>query len=399
MASLTRGIFIVGAKRTPFGTFGGKLAGKTCVDLQETAAKAALSAANVNPELVDSVIIGNVLSCSSVDAPYISRHVSLRCGIPIPTPALTINRLCGSGFQSLINGAHDILMGDSQIVLAGGSDSMSQAPYAVRNIRFGTKLGVDIKLEDMMWAALTDFHCKTPMGITAENLAEKYNITREDVDKFALRSQMNWKTAHENGNFKSELAPVALEIKKKPFSFDTDEHPRVQTTLEMLAKLPPVFKKNGTVTAGTASGICDGAGAIILASEEACKTHNLKPLARLVGYGIAGVEPTIMGIGPAPAIRKVLAKANLQLKDIDTVEINEAFAAQTIACQRELDLDPEVLNVSGGAIALGHPLGASGSRITAHLVHELGRRKLKYAIGSACIGGGQGIALLLEGIH
>lgn len=276
---------------------------------------------------------------------------------------------------------------------------MSQAPYAVRGIRFGTKLGVDIKLEDMMWAALTDFHCKTPMGITAENLAEKYKISREDVDAFALRSQLTWKNAQENGHFKGEIAPVSLIIKKKEVSFEIDEHPRVQTTLEGLAKLPPVFKKNGTVTAGTASGICDGAGAVILASEEACRTHNLKPLARLVGYGIAGVEPTIMGIGPAPAIRKVLGKANLKLSDVDVVEINEAFAAQTIACQRELDLNPEILNVNGGAIALGHPLGASGSRITAHLVHELGRRKLKYAIGSACIGGGQGIALLLEGIH
>jgi acetyl-CoA acyltransferase 2 len=399
MASLTRGIFIVGAKRTPFGTFGGKLADKTCVDLQEIAAKSALASANVNPELVDSVIIGNVLSCSSPDAPYISRHVSLRCGIPIPVPALTVNRLCGSGFQSVINGAHDILMGDSQIALAGGSDSMSQAPYAVRNIRFGTKLGVDIKLEDMMWAALTDFHCKTPMGVTAENLAAKYNISRQEVDQFALRSQLNWKAAHENGHFKGETAPVSLVIKKKEVSFEVDEHPRVQTTIEGLAKLPPVFKKNGTVTAGTASGICDGAGAIVLASEEACKTHNLRPLARLVGYGIAGVDPTIMGIGPAPAIRKVLAKANLQLKDIDLVEINEAFAAQTIACQKELDLNPEILNVNGGAIALGHPLAASGARITAHLVHELARRKAKYAIGSACIGGGQGIALLLEAIH
>jgi len=399
MAALTRGIFIVGAKRTPFGTFGGKLAGKTCVDLQEVAAKAALQSANLSPELVDSVVVGNVLSCSSVDAPYIARHVSLRCGIPIPVPALTVNRLCGSGFQSVINGAHDILMGDSQIALAGGADSMSQAPYAIRDIRFGTRLGVDMKLEDMMWAALTDFHCKTPMGITAENLAAKYEISREEVDQFAMRSQVNWKSAHDNGVFNAELAPVELLVKKKPVSFAVDEHPRTQTTLDGLAKLPAVFKKGGTVTAGTASGICDGAGAIVLASEEACKTHNLKPLARLVGYGIAGVEPTIMGIGPVPAIHKMLSKAGLQLKDIDIVEINEAFAAQTLACQKALDLNPEILNVNGGAIALGHPLGASGSRITAHLVHELARRKAKYAIGSACIGGGQGISLLLEGIH
>lgn len=396
MASLTRGIFIVGAKRTPFGAYGGNYVRKTCTDLQEVAAKAALQSAQVNPELIDSVVIGNVLSCSSVEAPYVARHVLLRCGIPIPVPALIVNRLCGSGFQSIVNGAHDILMGDSRVVLTGGTDNMSQAPHAARGLRFGVKLGADPVLEDTLWSALTDQHCKTPMGVTAENLAEKYNISREDADKFALKSQTNWKTAQDNGYFTAEMAPVTVKVKGKDVAVDVDEHPKPKIDSASLAKLPSVFKKNGTVTAGTASGICDGAGAVVLASEKACSEHKLTPLARLVGYAVAGVDPTIMGIGPAPAIRKLLKVTGLELKDISLVEINEAFAPQTIACQRELELDPAILNVNGGAIALGHPLAASGSRITAHLVHELRRRKAKYAIGSACIGGGQGIALLLE---
>ncbi|XP_042229930.1 3-ketoacyl-CoA thiolase, mitochondrial-like [Homarus americanus] len=398
MASVTRGIFIVGAKRTPFGTFGGKLAKHSPTDLQEVAAKAALTAANVNPELVDSVVVGNVIGCAHTDTIYISRHVGLRCGVPISSPALTVNRLCGSGFQSVINGAHDILMGDSKIVLTGGTDSMSLAPYAVRNIRFGTRLGTDLSMEDTLWASLTDAHSKTPMGVTAENLAAKYNITREDADAFALKSQLNWKNGQDNGHFDAEIAPVSIKTKKGPADMTVDEHPKPQTLLESLAKLPSVFKKNGTVTAGTASGICDGAGAVILASEEACKEQNLKPLARLVGYAVAGVEPSIMGIGPAPAIRKLLKVSGVDLKDVGMVEINEAFAPQTIACQKELDLDPAILNMNGGAIALGHPLGASGSRITAHVAHEIRRRGLKYGIGSACIGGGQGIALLLESL-
>ncbi|XP_047470741.1 3-ketoacyl-CoA thiolase, mitochondrial-like [Penaeus chinensis] len=398
MAALTRGIFIVGAKRTPFGAFGGKLAKLTPTDLQEIAAKSALAAANVKPELVDSVVVGNVIGCAHTDTIYISRHVGLRCGVPLESPALTVNRLCGSGFQSVVNGAHDIIMGDSKVVLTGGTDSMSMAPYAVRNIRFGTRLGADLAMEDTLWASLTDAHCKTPMGVTAENLSAKYNITRQDADEFAFKSQMNWKNAQENGHFDAEIAPVTLKTKKGPADMTVDEHPKPQATLEGLAKLPSVFKKNGTVTAGSASGICDGAGAVVLASEEACKEHDLKPLARLVGYSIAGVDPTIMGIGPAPAIRKLLKISGLQLSDIGMVEINEAFAPQTIACQRDLDLDPAVLNMNGGAIALGHPLGASGSRITSHVVHEIRRRGLKYGIGSACIGGGQGIALLLESL-
>lgn len=287
-------------------------------------------------------------------------------------------------------------MGDSKVVLTGGSDSMSLCPYAVRNIRFGTRLGADLGLEDMLWASLTDLHCKTPMGVTAENLADKYKITRQDADDFALRSQKNWAAAQENGHFTAEMAPVTIKSKKGAEEMAMDEHPKPKTTAEGLAKLPSVFKKGGTVTAGTASGVCDGAGAVVVASEGACGELGLTPLARLVGYAVAGVEPTIMGIGPAPAIRKLLKVTGVEMKDVGMIEINEAFAPQTIACQRELDINPDILNMSGGAIALGHPLGASGARITAHVVHEIRRRGLKYGIGSACIGGGQGIALLLE---
>jgi acetyl-CoA acyltransferase 2 len=396
MASLTKGIFIVAAKRTPFGTFGGKLADKTSIELQEIAFKAALAAGKVDPSLIDSVVVGNCISSSSTDGPYISRHAALRSGVQQHVPALTINRLCGSGFQAVVNGAHDILMGDSQVVLTGGSENMSQSPFCVRNIRFGTRLGAPYNLEDSLWAALSDQHIKTPMGVTAENLAVKYKISREEVDNFSLQSQKRWAEANAGGRFKEEIVPINLKIKRQDVVMDSDEHPKPSTTLEGLAKLPTVFKKDGVVTAGGASGICDGAGAIIIASEAAVKQHNLTPLARLVGYGISGCDPHIMGIGPVPAIQKVLAVTGNNLNQIDLIEVNEAFAAQALAVQKELGIENDKFNVNGGAIALGHPLAASGSRITAHLVHELRRRQAKLAIGSACIGGGQGIAVLLE---
>nr|QBH73976.1 mitochondrial 3-ketoacyl-coa thiolase [Orthoderella ornata] len=399
MAALTKGIFIVAAKRTPYGTYGGKFLKKSITDLQEVANKAAIAAAGIKPEHVDSVVIGNVNANSSSDGAFMPRHAALRAGIPIDRPAFAVNRLCGSGFQAVVSGAQSIIMGDSKIALTGGAENMSQSPFVLRNMRFGTTLGVNQELEDALWLGLMDTYCKMPMAITAENLAEKYSVKREEADEFSLRSQILWKKAHDNGYFKEELAPVNVKVKGKEVPVDTDEHPRPQTTAEGLAKLPALFKKNGVVTAGSASGICDGAAAVILASEEAVKENGLKPLARLVGYSIVGVEPSIMGIGPAPAIKKLLQISGKQLNDIDLVEINEAFAAQTIACQKDLKLDIEKLNVNGGAIALGHPVGSSGSRITGHLVHELRRRKAKYGIGSACIGGGQGIALLLESIH
>jgi len=394
--ALSRGVFVVAAKRTPFGTFGGSLKGHSPTDLSVIASNAAIKESGLSPENINSVCIGNVLSASAPDAPYLARHVALKCGLPVPTPALIVNRLCGSGFQSIVNGVQEIIAGDAQVVLTGGSDSMSACPYAVRDIRFGTKLGADPKLEDMMWASLTDMLSGTPMGVTAENLAVKFDVTREDCDAFALRSQQTWGAAAAAGVFEDEITPITLKIKKKEVEMSLDEHPKPKTTLEQLAKLPPVFKKGGVVTAGGASGICDGASAVMVASEEAVKEHNLTPLARIVGYGVAGCEPTIMGIGPVPSIQAMLEKTGVSLGEVDQVEINEAFAAQALSCQKALDIPLEKFNTCGGAVALGHPLAASGSRISAHLVHKLRRNGEKYGIGSACIGGGQGIAILFE---
>ncbi|XP_030556746.1 3-ketoacyl-CoA thiolase, mitochondrial [Drosophila novamexicana] len=398
MSAVTKGIYIVAAKRTAFGTFGGALKNINQTQLQTTAAKAALDAAGLKGEQVDTVIVGNVIASSSTDGIYVPRHVGLNCGVPIEKPALGINRLCGSGFQSIVNGAQDILVGGAKVALTGGVESMSQTPFIARNMRFGTTLGANYNLEDALWAGLTDTHCKLPMALTAENLADQYKISRERVDEFSLRSQRNWEKGQQEGAFNAEITPIKLKVKGKEVDFVVDEHPRPKTTIEGLAKLPSLFKKNGVVTAGTASGICDGAAAVIVASEEALKEYNLKPLARLVAFSFVGVKPEIMGIGPVPAIQNVLRVSGKKLEDIDLIEINEAFAAQTLACADALKLDQTKLNVNGGAIALGHPLGASGSRITGHLVHELQRKKLKYGIGSACIGGGQGIALLLEAV-
>ncbi|XP_010959686.1 3-ketoacyl-CoA thiolase, mitochondrial [Camelus dromedarius] len=393
--SLLRGVFIVAAKRTPFGAYGGLLKDFTATDLAEFAARAALSAGKVPPETVDSVIVGNVIQ-SSPDAIYLARHVGLRVGMAKEVPALTVNRLCGSGFQSIVSGCQDICVKDAEVVLCGGTESMSQAPFFVRNIRFGTKFGSDVKLEDSLWMSLTDQHIQTPMAITAENLAVKHKISREDCDKYALQSQQRWKAANDAGYFHNEMAPIEAKTKKGKQTMQVDEHPRPQSTLEQLNKLPPVFKKEGTVTAGNASGISDGAGAVIIASEDAVKKHNFTPLARIVGYFVSGCDPTIMGIGPVPAISGALKKTGLSLKDMDLVEVNEAFAPQYLAVEKSLDLDPSKTNVNGGAIALGHPLGGSGARITTHLVHELRRRGGRYAVGSACIGGGQGIAVIIQ---
>ncbi|CAF2431563.1 unnamed protein product [Rotaria sp. Silwood2] len=392
-----RAIYIVAARRTPFGTYGGKLKDFSATHLQEIANRAALKQANLSPELIDSAIVGNVMH-SSADAAYIARHAALRSGVPVHVPALTVNRLCGSGFQSIVSGGQEIELDDSNIVLCGGTENMSQAPYAVRNARFGTKLGQDLKLEDTLWQGLTDEYIKTPMGVTAENLAKKYNVTRQDADQYALQSQQRWKKANDQGVFKDEIEPIKTKGKKGAEEvFDTDEHPRPQSSIEQLSKLPAVFiKDKGTVTAGNASGICDGAGAVIICNEEALKKHNLKPLARLVAYHVSGVDPSIMGFGPVPAIENLLKKSKKQISDIDLFDINEAFASQFVSCQRALKLPNEKTNVNGGAVALGHPLGASGTRITANLVYELNRRQGKYAVGAACIGGGQGISLLIE---
>jgi acetyl-CoA acyltransferase 2 len=395
MAKLSKSIVIVGAKRTPFGTMLGALSGLSATDLAVHASKAALEQSGIEKKELGHVIVGNVMQ-TSADAIYCARHVGLKAGLPIETPALTVNRLCGSGFQAIVNGAEQLLLGETQAVLVGGTENMTQSPFILRGARSGWQFGKAPPVEDSLWTALTDSYTGTPMAITAENLSVKYGISRQECDAFALASQQRWAAANEAGRFRSEMAPIELQSKKGTTTFAVDEHPRPQTTLETLAKLAPVFKKDGVVTAGNASGICDGAAALVLVTEEYAKQHNLKPLARLVQWGVAGVDPSIMGIGPAPAIRTALARADLKQTDIDLFEVNEAFAPQYLAVEKELGLDRAKTNVDGGAIALGHPLGASGARITTHLVYELARRGGRYAVGSACIGGGQGIAVVIE---
>ncbi|KCV70786.1 acetyl-CoA acyltransferase 2 [Fonticula alba] len=397
MSTLGRNLFIVAAKRTPFGTFGGALRDLTATDLAVHASKATLASKNIDPSIVDSVVFGNVAQTSS-DAIYLSRHVALRSDCRVDSQALTVNRLCGSGLQAVATAAQEILTGEAEVVLAGGTESMSQAPFVARGIRFGVNLGTNPALEDYLWTALTDNYIKTPMAITAENLAVKYGITREEVDNYALQSQHRWGAAHEAGIFADELTPIEYKSKREVKTLDFDEHPRPSTTIEGLKKLKPVFKADGIVTAGGASGISDGASALIVASEEAVKKHGLTPLARIAGWQSVGVDPNIMGIGPCPSITRLLARTGVTLDQIGQIEINEAFAAQVLACAKELGLDANRLNINGGAIALGHPLGASGARILGHLAHQLanGKNSSSYALGSACIGGGQGIAVLLE---
>lgn len=387
------GIFIVAAKRTPFGAFGGSFKNTSAVQLGVASTQAALQ--NIDPTIVDSIYFGNVIQTGN-DAAYLSRHIGLKSGIPITTPALTLNRLCGSGFETVVQSFKSIQLGESQVSLAGGVENMSLAPLTLAGTaRWGTALGQGLSLTDALWDGLTDAHAGTPMGVTAENLAKKYNITRAECDEYAIRSQQCWKEANDNGIFHAEMAPVTVMNKKKESVVDTDEHPRPDTTLEKISKLPSVFQKDGTVSAANASGICDGAGSVIIASEAAVKQHNLTPLARIMSYGVTGCEPSIMGIGPVTAIQQALVKAGVTLGQMDRIEINEAFAAQVLACAKELDLDMNIFNIHGGAISLGHPLGASGSRIMAHLVNSWNRED-KYYVGAACIGGGQGIAVVAE---
>lgn len=395
MAKLSKSIVVVGAKRTAFGTMQGALKGVSATDLAAHAAKAAIAQSGVAVDAFGHVIIGNVMQ-TSADAIYCARHVGLKAGLPITTPALTVNRLCGSGFQAVINGAEQLLLGETDVVLVGGTENMTQAPHILRGSREGWAFGKAPQVEDSLWSALTDSYVNAPMAITAENLAVKHGISREECDAYALSSQKRWAAANEKGVFKDEIAPFELVTKKATTQFAVDEHPRPQTTPEVLAKLAPVFKKDGVVTAGNASGICDGAACLVLTTEEYAKANGLAPLARLVQWGVAGVDPSIMGIGPAPAIKSALLRAELKQSDIDLFEVNEAFAAQYLAVEKELGLPRDKTNVNGGAIALGHPLGASGARITTHLVYELARRGGRYAVGSACIGGGQGLAVVLE---
>lgn len=390
-------IVFLAAKRTPFGTFGGALKDQTATDLAVHAAKAALEQSGVAPEDVGHVIVGNVCQ-TSADAIYLARHVGLRIGLPQHVPAVTVNRLCGSGFEAVVQGAHHLLLGESEVVLVGGTESMSQAPHVIRGARWGLPLGQG-HLEDSLWSSLTDSFTGMAMALTAEKLAEIHGITQDEVDEFSVLSQKRWAAAHEAGRFDAELAPMDLPAKKgQTVRFDRDEHPRPQTTREALAKLPKVFKKDGVIHAGAASGICDGAAMLVMATRAYADRKGLRPIGRLINWGVSGCDPTIMGIGPVPAVQNALQRTGTTLADYDLFEVNEAFAPQYLAVEKVLGLPREKTNVNGGAIALGHPLGASGARITAHLLYELARRGGRYGIGSACIGGGQGIAVVVEAV-
>jgi acetyl-CoA acetyltransferase family protein len=348
----------------------------------------------VRAEEIDHTIIGNALQTSG-DAIYGARHVALKAGVPFDRPALTVNRLCGSGIQAIISGAHMIQLGEAQTALVGGMESMSQAPHVIRGARAGFALGQG-QLEDSLMVALLDTYCNTPMAGTAENLARRHEISREEQDKYALRSQQQAKRAQDEGIFAEEIVPVEVKSRKGSTLFDRDDHMRPETTLEGLARLRPAFSKDGFVTAGNASGIVDGAAALVIAGEDYVKARDVKPLGRIVSWAYAGVEPELMGIGPVPATRKALERARLKLEDIDLVEVNEAFAAQYLAVEKELGLDRTRTNVNGGAIALGHPLAASGTRLVLTVLGELRRRGGRYGLATACIGGGQGIAIICE---
>jgi acetyl-CoA acetyltransferase family protein len=394
--TMSKQVFILGGARTPMTTHVGALKDFSAIDLGAIASKAALDRSATRPEWIDHVVFGNVQQ-SSVDAHYGARHVGLKAGLPIEVPALTVNRLCGSGIQALISGAEQIQLDEAGFVLAGGMESMSQVPHVIRGARSGFKLGQG-KLEDWLWEGLTDPYAGCSMAITAENCAAKYGITREESDCYALRSQQLAHKAWASGIMKEEVTPVEIKSRKGVTLVEHDDHMRPETTLEILAKLPTVFKKDGVVTAGNASGIVDGAAALVIAGEDAVKAQGAKPLGRIVSWATVGVEPTLMGMGPAPAIRKALERAKLSLEDLDLIEINEAFAPQYLACEKELGLNRDRVNVNGGAIAIGHPLGASGARLVLTLLLELRRRGKKYGVASACIGGGQGIAMIVEAL-
>jgi len=387
-------VFILGGKRTPMGEYVGALKDVSAIDLGAVAAKGALEATNVAPEEIDHAVIGNALQTSG-DAIYGARHVALKAGVPFERPALTVNRLCGSGIQAIVSGTQMIQLGEAATALVGGMESMSQAPHVVRGARSGFALGQG-KLEDSLMVALLDTYCNTPMAGTAENLARKFEISREEQDAYALRSQQEAKRAKDACYLSAEIVPVEVKTRKSSVLVEQDDHLRPDTTMEVLAKLKPAFAKDGFVTAGNASGIVDGAAVLVIANEDFVKNRNLKPMGRIVSWAYAGVEPEIMGIGPVPATRKALERAGLKLSDMDLIEVNEAFAAQYLAVEKELGLDRSRTNVNGGAIALGHPLGATGTRLVLTVLHELHRRGGRYGLATACIGGGQGIAMIVE---
>ena len=388
-------VVIVSACRTAIGTFGGTLKGVPAVDLGATVVKEAVNRAGIKPEQVDELIFGNVLQAGLGQNP--ARQVSIKAGLPIETTAFTINIVCGSGLKAVALAANQILAGESEIVVAGGCENMSAAPYAVPAGRWGARMFnsqmIDVMVNDGLWDAFNQYH----MGITAENVAEKYGLTREMQDEFAVASQQKAQAAIEGGKFKDEIVPVVIKGKKGDIVFDTDEHPKFGTTMEKVAKLKPAFKKDGgTVTAANASGINDSAAAFVVMSKEKADELGLTPMATIVSYATGGVDPSIMGVGPVPASRKALAKAGLTIDDMDLIEANEAFAAQSLAVARDLGFDMSKVNVNGGAIALGHPIGASGARILVTLIYEMKKRGAKYGLATLCIGGGQGQALIVK---
>ena len=387
-------VFVVGAKRTAIGTFGGSLKETPLADLAAHAVKAAIEHAGVAPDKVGHLVMGNVIPTEPRDA-YISRVAAMNAGLPKEVPAFNVNRLCGSGLQAIVSAAQALRLGDCEIAIGAGAESMSRGPYLVPAARWGARMG-DTALLDYMVGILHDPFHKIHMGITAENVAAKYGITREMMDALAVTSHQRAARATAEGRFKGQIAPLALVTRKGTTQFETDEHVKPDTTVETLAKMRAAFKKDGTVTAGNASGVNDGAGAVVLATESAIKAEGLKPLARLVAYAHAGVEPELMGIGPVPATRLVLKRAGLTVRDLDVIEANEAFAAQACAVSRELDLDPDKVNPNGSGISLGHPVGATGAIIATKAIHELHRVGGRYALVTMCIGGGQGIAAIFE---
>jgi acetyl-CoA acetyltransferase family protein len=389
-----KNIVIVDGARTPMAEYNGHFSDITAIDLAAIASKEALTRSGFAAEEIDHVIVGNALQTSG-DALYGARHVGLKAGVPVPVPALTVNRLCGSGIQSVVNAAEQIELGEAETVLAGGMENMSQAPHVIRGARKGFRLGQG-SLEDSLMVALVDTYCGLAMAQTSDNLARKFDISREAQDEFALRSQRLAGEAEKAGRLREEIVPVPVGRKGELIA--NDDHMRPDTTMEGLAKLRPAFAKDGFVTAGNASGIVDGAAMLVVSSEEKAKQHGKVPLGRIVSWGIAGCDPDIMGIGPVPATKIALKKAGMKLDDIDLIEINEAFAGQILAVSKELGVDMDRLNVNGGAIALGHPLGASGTRLLLTVLYELRRRGKKYGLASACIGGGQGIAMIVESL-
>ena len=388
-------VVLLSAKRTPFGAFGGTLKDLTATDLAVHASTAALAQAGVPTDDFGHVVFGNVAQ-TSADAAYLARHVGLRAGLPERTPALVVNRLCGSGFEALVYAAMLLETGQAEVVLAGGTESMSQAPLVLRGTRWGFPLGKPPPLEDLLWSALTDSYAGMPMALTAEKLAEQYRIGQDEVDEYSVLSQRRFAAAQEAGRLAAEVAPIEIPTRRGAVKFARDEHPRPDTTVETLRKLPKVFKKDGVIHAGAASGVSDGAGALLMSTRAFAEARGIRPLGRLLNWGFAGVDPTIMGIGPVAAFRNALERAQAKLSDFDLFEVNEAFAPQYLAVEKELGLPRDATNVDGGAIAVGHPLAASGARITMHLLYELRRRGVRYGLGGACIGGGQGIAVVLE---